>query len=219
MRYLSLLFLVSIIVLQSCSPKKTAQTETTISDSATVAATAKPLMPEDSIEQAVVAYDPRLDIKMRRKTYEPKPGTLVTLQQWWEFGDSARVIKLREEILTGATRMQILQYHFVNGKLAEIHTNDDNRLCDGQPKQCIEETKYFVRNGAMLSASRRQATEGSDKSLPNIEATPFGKFDPAKTQLPDFLARMKAINAKWATLPYPKRRPEQGSSVPPAQRQ
>ncbi len=154
---------------------------------------------------------------MRRKMYDPKPGVLVTLQQWWEFGDSLRVVKLREEILTGTTRMQILQYHFVNGQLAEIHTNDDNRLCNGQAQQCITETKYFVRDKAWLSAVRRQATEGADKTPPNIEATPFAEFKPAKQEIADFMKRMATINAKWQTLPYPKRRPESGTPVPPMQ--
>ncbi len=200
------------LAIAACSGKKTAQTTT--ESTTTITSPAKPLTPTDSIERAVADFDRRLDIKMRRKTYEPKPGVLVTLQQWWEFGDSTRVIKLREEILTGTTRMQILQYHFVNGKLAEIHTNDDNRVCNGEPKQCITEVKYFVRNGAWLSATRREASEGPDKSLPNIEATTFAAFSPAKVEMSEFMSRMRAIDTKWAMLNYPKRRPEQGTPVP-----
>jgi hypothetical protein len=200
----------------ACSPKKTTQTTTAPADSAQAVGVAQPLSPQDSIERAVAGYDERIDIKMRRKIYEPGPGVTVTLQQWWEYGDSTHLSKVREEVLTEGRRMQIVQYHFLNGQLAEIHTNDDNRRCDGQEKQCVTERKYLFRNGALLSASQRQANSGPNNSLPNLEAVSFVSYTPTKQELAGFMKQLTATNAKWQTLPYPKRRPERGSPVPPA---
>ena len=165
----------------------------------------------DSIESAIAGYDRRLDIKMKRKRYEPQPGTLVTLQKWFEFGDTTRLLKLREETLTDS-RMDIAQYHFINGKLAEIHDYIYNKKCTGALPECMDEAKYFFNEETLVLAQKRHA-EGTPEHTPVIEQVKFAPFQPDKSVLVGQHNKLIQINTKYASLPYPKPRPERGTPV------
>ncbi len=149
---------------------------------------------------------------MKRKVYEPRKGVLVTIQKWFEFGDTTRLLKLREEILTDATRMQIIQYYFINKRVAEIREYDFNKRCPDLTKQCIAEANYFLAADTLYRALQRSTT-GTPEHPPVIESQAFLAFKANKTELPIRLARLEQINKKYATLPYPKPRPEKGTPV------
>lgn len=166
----------------------------------------------DSIDQAVLRFENRLDIKMRRKVYAPQPGNLVTLQKWFEYGDTTRLVKLREEIITGTTKMEVVQYHFLNNKLAQVHDYVYNKACGSSTKQCMNETKYYFAHDTLARAVQR-AAEGTTDSLPAIERATFAPFKPAKAALQIQQTRLAGITKKYAALPYPKPRPEKGSPV------
>ena len=187
-----------IVFIVSCTGKKT--TSNQLPDSTQIKIATKLPLP-DSIDQAIGVYDRRLDIKMRRKTYEPQPGNLVTLQKWFEYGDTTRLVKLREEIITGTTKMEVSQYHYLNRRLAEIHDYSYNKKCDGNQKQCIQEAKYFFRNDTLDSAVRREAT-GTNDSVPVIERVAFQRFKPTRTLLKNQQERLIQINKKYTSLPY-----------------
>ncbi|MVM38968.1 hypothetical protein GO730_17810 [Spirosoma sp. HMF3257] len=110
--------------LTGCSGKKEDQTQTT----------AVKISLPDSIDHAIYVYDQRLDIKMKRKVYEPTPGTLVTIQKWYEFGDTARLVKMRAETLTGDTKMEITVYHYIENKLAKLHEYQYDKRCAGKQR-------------------------------------------------------------------------------------
>ena len=206
MRYL--LYALSVAAaLTACSGKKNAR----LSESAQPQVAA-PLPLPDSIDQAINRFEERLDIKMKRKVYEPQPGNLVTLQKWFEHGDTTRLVKLREEIITGTTKMEIIQYHFLNGKLAEIHDYAYDKACSHGATQCMTEAKYYFAHDTLACAVQR-AAQGTTDSLPAVERATFTPFAPAKTTLQTQQTRLVAINKKYAALPYPKPRPEQGSPV------
>lgn len=183
-----------------CSGKKTAQNQP--SDT-TRARAAVQLSVPDSIEQALGRYDRQLDIKMRRKVYEPQPGKLVTLQKWLEQGDSTRMVKLREEIITGTTRMEVIQYHFLGQQLAEVHDYLYDKNCNGSQRQCMQEAKYFFRKGAFYSAVQRSAV-GTTDSVPVVERVAFMPFTPDKSVLKQQQEHMARINRKYASLPEQK---------------
>jgi hypothetical protein len=154
MKYSLICLIAAGVFIAGCNNKKTAQNQ--LPDSTAVAAPILSLA--DSIDQTIATYDRRLDVKMRRKVYEPKQGDLVTLQKWFEYGDSTKLVKLREEIITGDTKMEVIQYHYQNQKLAEIHDYLYDKKCDRVQKQCMTEAKYFFRDGQFDSALRRDAS-------------------------------------------------------------
>ncbi len=166
----------------------------------------------DSIDQAVLRFENRLDVKMKRKVYAPQPGNLVTLQKWFEYGDTTRLVKLREEVITGTTKMEVVQYHFLNNKLAEVHDYIYDKACGGGQQQCMNEAKYYFSHNTLAKAIQRAAT-GTIDSLPVIERATFAPFKPNKATLQMQQTRLAAITKKYAVLPYPKPRPEQGSPV------
>ncbi|MBO0934069.1 hypothetical protein [Fibrella aquatilis] len=191
--------------LAACTGKKAPQTP----EQPQVAAP-RPL--SDSIDQVIGQFDRRLDIKMKRKVYEPKPGNLVTLQKWFEHGDTTLLVKLREEIITGTTKMEVMQYHFINNKLAEIHDYVYDKACGGGQKQCMTEAKYYFAYDTLAKALQR-TTEGTAAKPPVIEHATFAPFVPAKQVLMAQQIRLSAINKKYAALPYQKPRQEQGAPV------
>lgn len=197
MKYLFVCLLALPLLIDSCTGKKTAANQATDS----TAVTAHTLSLADSIDQTIANYDRRLDVKMRRKIYEPKPGNIITLQKWFEYGDSTKLVKLREEIITGDTKMEIIQYHYYNQKLAEIHDYLYDKKCDGLQKQCMAEAKYFFRNGQFDSALRREAI-GRPDSIPVLSNTSFQTFSPSKSLLNSQEERLSLINKKYAALPY-----------------
>ena len=192
--------------LAACTGKKSAQTTTTQPQ------VAAQLPLPDSIDQAINRFEQRLDIKMKRKVYEPQPGNLVTLQKWFEHGDTTLLVKLREETLTGTTKMEVIQYHFINTKLAEIHDYVYNKQCGGGEKQCMNEAKYYFSHDTLASAVRR-AEEGTATRPPVIEHAAFASFVPDRQALKQQQTKLATLNKKYAALPYPKPRPEQGSPV------
>jgi hypothetical protein len=196
--YLSTLLVFAWLLVTNCTNKKT---NATLSTDSTQSTTAVKLPLPDSIEQVVNRYDSRLDVKMRRKTYEPRPGSLVTLQKWFEFGDTTQLVKLREETITGDTKMEVIQFHYINQKLAEVHDYVYDKKCNGGRKQCMSESKFFFKNGVFDSAVRRETTSPSD-SIPVIERSAFQPFTPEKTLLENQQKRMEQISKKYASLPY-----------------
>jgi phage tail protein X len=173
---------------------------------------AVPLPLPDSIDAAINRFEQRLDIKMKRKVYETQPGNLVTLQKWFEHGDTTLLVKLREEIITGTSKMEVIQYHFINNKLAEIHDYVYNKQCGGGEKQCMNEAKYYFAHDTLASAVHR-AEEGTANKPPVIEHATFASFVPDRQALKAQQTKFTAINKKYAGLPYPKPRPEKGSPV------
>ena len=197
MKYSLICLITAGVFVAGCTGKKTAQNQ--LSDSTTVSTPKLSLV--DSVDQAIGIYERRLDVKMRRKVYEPKPGTLATLQKWLEYGDSTKVVKLREEIITGDTKMEVIQYHYQNQKLSEIHDYLYDKTCDGAQKQCMTEAKYLFRNGEFDSALRREAV-GRPDSVPVLANAVFQPFTPDKAVLANHQNRLAQINKKYATLPY-----------------
>ncbi len=209
MKYLSLKVIAVVSLLTSCTGGKNGQAST---ESKPVAVTKLSLL--DSIDHAIDTYERRLDIKMKRKRYEPKPETLVTIQKWFEFGDTTRLVKLREETLTGDRKMEITQYHFIDGKLAKLLSYAYNKKCNGtDDKQCMDEGRYYFDRETLKLAQKRHA-EGTAEHTPVIEQANFASFQPAKDELSDQQGKLKQINTKYASLPFPKPRPEQGTPVP-----
>ena len=196
-----LILVFCVLVLAGCEQKKPA-----------AATTATPaLNPEvvltQTIERAIVAYDNRLDIKMKRKFYEPRKGDLITIQKWFEFGDTNRLIKLREEILTGDQKMEVIQYHFIENKLAEIHEYQLDKKCENGSKQCMTEAKYFFDKGDYKSAVSRQK-QGTAQNPPVIESAAFQPLVPAQAYIQAKMNKLEALNKKYAILPFPKPKPE-----------
>ena len=138
---------------------------------------------------------------MRRKTYAPKPGSLVTLQKWFENGDTTRLTKTREEVITGTTKMTVIQYHYLNQQLAEIHDYLYDKACDGKQKQCMQEAKYYFKKGQLTSAVRRESM-GTNDSVPVIERATFQPFTPDKATISQQQQRVAQIDRKYASLPY-----------------
>lgn len=199
MKYLFIFLFTVQLLAVSCTGKKTTQNQSSDSTMATSAVSKQSLA--DSIDQNIATYERRLDVKMRRKVYEQKPGDLVTLQKWFEYGDSTKLVKLREEIITGDTKMEVIQYHYQNQTLTEIHDYLYDKKCDGAQKQCMTEEKYFFRNGQFDSALRREAV-GSPDSVPVLANAVFQPFSPEKTVLTAQQDRLVQINKKYAILPY-----------------
>ncbi|MVM29242.1 hypothetical protein GO755_04295 [Spirosoma sp. HMF4905] len=195
----------TILILTSCSGKKTA-TSTAITSAATSLLKTLP----DSIDAAIGTLDRRLDIKMKRKTYEPQPGNLVTIQKWFEFGDTTRLVKLREEILTGDTKMDVSQYHFLNGKLVQIHEYQLNKKCAENGKQCMDEAKYYFTNDSLKVGVQRHA-EGTESSPPQIETQSFQAVKPGTSFVTTRINKLATINKKYASLPNPKPKEEKGT--------
>ena len=208
MKYLIFSSLISVLLLNSCSTKKTGQTQGADSLRQSVL---KKIALTDSIDHSLALYDKRLDIKMKRKTYQPAPETLVTLQKWFEYGDTTRLVKLRKEVLTLA-RMEVVQYHYLSGKLAEVHNYVYDKQCSNGQKQCVDEEKYFFVHDSLTMAQKRHA-EAPASQIPAIESVSFSPFQPEKLVITGQQTELSQINQKYASLPYPKPRPEKGSPV------
>lgn len=203
MRALFFYFLVLLFV-AGCSVKKNPSTTGDLP-----AETTKLSLP-DSIDIAIGSIERRLDVKMKRKVYEPQPGKLVTLQKWFEFGDTTRLVKLREEILTSDTKMEVIQYHFLSGKLAQIHDYTYDKKCADSLKQCMDEGKYYFANDTINKAIQRHA-EGTNQSPPQIEAQSFQPTRPEPSFAKNKAGKLAQIMKKYASLPYAKPRPEKGT--------
>ena len=199
----------SLVLLQTgCGNAKKQATGQADQTATTTVALAYP----DSVEQRVNTNDNRLDMKMKRKVYEPTPGTLVTLQKWFENGDTTKLVKLRREILTGRTKLEVIQYHFLNQNLVLVHDYSYRKQCGTDTAQCMTEAKFFFRADTLFSATNRNAT-GTPTRPPVIEGATFMPFRPTPAQLAAQRNGLVAIEKKYATLPFPKPRPEQGSPV------
>ena len=205
MKCLLVVLLTITTLLTGCANPKTGQ-------EATKTVTTKPSL-VDSVSRAIYSYEQRLDIKMKRKRYEPTPNSLVTIQKWFEFGDTTRLVKLRKETLTGDTKMDIEQYHFIDGKLAKIHEYKYNKQCDGTGKQCMDEAEFFFDRETPKLAQKRHA-EGTAEHTPVIEQASFTAIQPSAELVSDQRKALAQINARYASLPFPKPRPEQGTPVP-----
>jgi len=198
MKFISSIILAISLCSLSCQKKKSNQNEIATSPALTS------VLLQKSIDSLVSVDDRRLDIKMKRKFYEPKKGDLVTYQKYFDKGDTTKLIKLREEILYGDFKMEVIQYHFIKSKLVEIHDYEYNKKCGENEKQCMTERKfYFGKNEAFLSGFIRKA-EGTSKDLPNIENANFQDYSPSEEVLQSKINRIERINQKYATLPYPK---------------
>lgn len=211
MRYLTLGLVVIAGLLTSCSSTPNSQYGTS-TDSAQAPKIKPSLL--DSIDQAIYGFEQRLDIKMKRKVYEPKPKTLVTIQKWFEFGDTTRLVKLRYETLTSDTKLAVEQYHFIEGKLAKMLDYTYNKQCGKAQQQCMDEAKYYFADDTLTLAQKRHA-EGTPEHTPVIEQAYFVSFKPTKAELAARAKTLAQINQKYASLPYPKPRPEKGTPVPP----
>ncbi len=193
-----LFYLIILLLFSSCSENKQ-QTKVEI---ATSPALTKVLLTK-SIDSAIGLYDRRLDIKMKWKFYEPQKGIAITYQKFFEQGDTTKLIKLREEIMTNDAKLEVFQYHFIKHVLVQIHDYEYNKKCGEKDKQCMSEGKYFFDNDKFSSAIHRNIA-GTPQNLPIIENANFETFEPTKDVLKQKIARIESINKKYATLPYPK---------------
>ena len=193
------LLLTSLLI--GCTGKKNAQQAASAPAKPTVAKLTYP----DSVERAITSFDNRLDIKMKRKFYAPTPGDVVTLQKWFEYGDTTRLVKLRAETITGRTKLVVTQFHFINQKLAAIHEYTYNKRCQSDTSQCISEAKYYVKNDTLFTALKRNKS-GTLHHPPVIEGASFAAFTPTPATLQRQQAQLAAIYKKYAALPYPKPR-------------
>jgi hypothetical protein len=199
MKHYIAICLITALSLLSCQRKKDTQNEI-----ATSPALTKVLL-QKSIDSAIAVDDRRLDIKMKRKFFEPKKGDMITYQKFFDKGDTTKLLKLREEILYGDSKMEVIQYHFLNNKLVEIHDYEYNKKCGDKEKQCMIESKYFFEDEEFSSALTRKA-EGDNKNLPTIEKSNFETFIPKEDNVRNKKENIEIINKKYALLPYPKQK-------------
>ena len=156
-----------------------------------------------NIENSISVFDKRLDIKMKRK-YEYFPNnTVLTLQKYFDNGDTSKLLKIRAEKVNTDT-LDVIQYHFFNDTLVLIHDYFYNKKCQ-ENKECMSEKKYYFEKGKFVSSVEREA-EGTSSNPPDIGKSNFKPFTPSDSIIKNKMIRLEMINKKYAALPYPKQK-------------
>ncbi len=198
MKHIIALCLIASLNLWSCQKNKNTQ-----NDNATSPALTKVLL-QKTIDSTIAVDDRRLDINMKRKSFEPQRGNTTTYEKFFDKGDTTKLIKLRAETLYGDYKIEVLQYHFLSNKLIEIHDYEYNKKCGENGKQCMTENKYFFDEDQEISSALTRKAEGDTKNQPIIEASNFETFIPKDEIIKNKVLNLEIINKKYASLSYPK---------------
>jgi hypothetical protein len=154
----------------------------------------------DSIEAIIAALEANTNIKQVRKRYELGKGVEVKLGKYYLYGDTNKVVKVREEIVS-LERNDIIVYYFADSKLFQIHDYFYRKNCPVYKTICAIETKYYFDSGKFDSAIRREVASPDGKSEPQISQAGFSNFILPDTLLPQKLNQLENINKKFITLP------------------
>ncbi len=155
------------------------------------------------IEKNIAVFDKRLDIKMKRKYEYLSNETVITLQKYFDNGDTTKLLKIRAEKVNTDT-LDVIQYHFLHDTLILIHDYFYNKKC-GNGKECMTEKKYYFDKGKFVSSVEREE-QGTTQSPPDIGKSEFKVFAPADSVIKNKMIRLELINKKYYSLPYPKQK-------------
>lgn len=149
----------------------------------------------DSIDKNIEANDRRLDIKMNRQTAYAKNGDVLTIQKYFDKGDSTKIVKLRYEYLTGKTKMEVVQYHYIDQSISMIHEYQYDKTCKPD-HQCMYESKIYLDHDTIFFGLERNAT-GTPPIIENAryQTRPLNQRD-----LESFLIKQQNILHQYDSL-------------------